>query len=724
VEKVYSKRHERAVNALMTEQYGMGGNGLEKEDGVFGQWKDIGPVDRNLIDMQRAFERVIPANRMAEMNRMYLEPLERSKGESVDFQMKILDELKREVVDRFGIKMGSKESELLQALGEGYRIVPEKVGFMNYEQKMQEFTAGDLVAEVGPVKARKIAMAEKWFRQQYDVLLDAINETRKQIYGDNPEHQINKRKDYFRHYTELSNGLGGLLNIFDVNVNIDPKLQGISEYTQPKSKWQGFAQRRFGWKTTQDAVGGFINYLPNAAHAIHMDPMITKFRKLADALAEGSGNKKNLNNFIAYLREFTEQVAGKTNWWDRWTDHIGGRKALRAISWVNNRVKSNIIIGNVSTAFGIGANVTLAAPDLARYGHKAAVTTFMDSMRGNGEILNSKYLKQRYLGDVYEKFDPRIMSNVKQMGMWLAEQSDKWSTRLIWNTMYEKGKAAGAKDLIKFADRETRKIVPGGGLGEAGYVLKSNTFQIAAPFQREVINTWYVLGDQVNAKQWGRLMGILAAGYAFNKLMVATRGSEVVFDPIQAFVDAARIVVDEKGSAAGISKGAMRLTGEFVGNVPLGPTILSPFLDEKQQQKYLGAGSGGRFGTGPGVLASSAKNIGNIVTGLTKGELNLSNAGKLASEILPPFGGRQIEKTLRGGLAIHNGGVYDKKDRLMFKVEDNPDKLRALLFGPYGTVKEKKYLQGKKTVTVPQKNGLRQLKMAKRTIPPLPRELQ
>ena len=695
VEKVYKKRYDRAVNALTTNQYGMGGDGFDKDSGVFGQWKDIGPVDRNFIDIQRAFERTVPKNQMAELERMYLEPFAQAEGNRADYQVTMADELMREVVNKYGIEKGSKESELLQAYGEGYRIVNERKGLMNYEERVEPFNDNDLVDEVGLKRAKEIATAEQWFRQKYDEMLTAINDTRKQIYGDNPEHQIQRRKDYFRHYQELTNDLGGLLNIFDISANIDPRLQGISEFTKPKSKWQSFAQRRFGLQTTQDAVGGFLNYLPNAAHAIYMDPMITKFRKLSDALAEGTQQSKHLNNFIGYLRNITEQIAGKTNFWDRWADQIGGRKAMRMLNFISNRVKSNLIIGNISTALGVGANVTLAAPDLARYGTKAAVRTFVDSLHGDGPITKSRYLQERYLGDVYEKFDTGIMQNAKRLSMWLIEQSDKWSTRLIWNALYEKGIDIGAKDPIKFADKETKKVVPGGGIGQSGYALKSSTFQIAAPFQREVVNTWYVLGDHINAKQWGRLMGILAASYAFNRVMAATRGTEVVFDPIQAFIDGARMVYDEENKAKGLGKAAGRMAGEFASNVPLAPQAIGIFADERQMQQFMGSGSGGRFGTGLGVISDVGKNIGNIVSGAGKGRIDLLSAGKLAGEIIPPFGGKQIEKTIRGGYAISNGGIYDRNGRLMFKVDDLSDKVKALFFGPYGTESGKEYLEGK-----------------------------
>jgi hypothetical protein len=695
VKKVYGKRYERAVDAMMTGMYGLGDKGLEVDDGVFGEWKDIGPVDRNVIDMQRAFERVIPANRMPEMERMYLDPLSDAKSNMSDFMMKKGNEL-LDVMKKYGIKKRSKESELLQAYGEGYKIVSEKKGFMNHEDHMVEYTYGDLVDEVGEVKAKRIATAEKWFRQFYDETLDAINKTRTEIYGPNPEHQVMKRRDYFRHFTDLKSDLGGLLAIFDINQNIDPKLQGISEFTKPKSKWQSFAQRRFGWQTSQDAVGGVLNYLPNAGHAIYMDPMIQKFRTFANALAEGTQRSKHLNNFIGYLRDLEKEFAGKTRMDDRyWIDQWGGRTGLRLANWIANKAKSNLIVGNIGVAMGVAANVVNATPDLARYGGKAMTRTFTDAVSGKGAIEKSRYWKNRYLGDVFENFDTGIMDHTKRLSMWLMMQSDKWNTHLIWNALYEKGIAAGAKDPVKFADRETMKVTPGRGIGERGNINNAKTFQIIAPFSTEILNSWYVYGDQYNAKQWGRLMGIMAGAYAFNQLSKQLVGHDVVFDPIQAFIDAERTVYESDNKFAGVAKGVGRMVGEVVSNMPAIPNIAGAVLSEQEMKRYLGNSGNTRFSTGPGVLRDVGRNAFNIIKAMQDGKLDWQSAGKLGLQVIPSFGGKQIEKSLRGAYAVYEGGVYDKNGKLMFSIDEAPDQIKSLLFGPYGTGSGRDYLESK-----------------------------
>lgn len=56
--------------------------------------------------------------------------------------------------------------------------------------------------------------------------------------------RVPKRKNYFRHFRELTSGIGGLANILASPYQIDPQLAGISEFTKPKSRWASFMQQR------------------------------------------------------------------------------------------------------------------------------------------------------------------------------------------------------------------------------------------------------------------------------------------------------------------------------------------------------------------------------------------------------------------------------------------------------------------------------------------------
>src|SRR5690606_36178278 len=154
--------------------------------------------------------------------------------------------------------------------------------------------------------------------------------------------------DYYRHFRDLE-GLAGLKNLFETPAQIDPGLAGISEFVKPKSKFAGFMQKRGLGPFKNDAVGGFLDYVPSASYSTHIDPQIESFRSLGKALAEVTDETRNVNNLIEYLNDYANSLAGKTNPADRFVQKVIGRKAMGVARWINNRVKTNIILGNIGS---------------------------------------------------------------------------------------------------------------------------------------------------------------------------------------------------------------------------------------------------------------------------------------------------------------------------------------------------------------------------------------
>ena len=158
------------------------------------------------------------------------------------------------------------------------------------------------------------------------------------------------------------------------------------------------------------------------------------------------------------------------------------------------------------------------------------------------------------------------------------------------------------------------------------------------------------------------------------------RGTPVTFDPIQAIIDA----FGEEDTTA-LQK-ARRLGGEVLSNVPLGQTLTPMLMDETQRRKYLGKEDPSRFGSG--IL-------------LSKGIQDL------LSRLLLPFGGAQVDKTIRGAGALLKGGVYQGdttpdllKDwmlgsddaELKYSVEPGAGNVvKGLLFGPSGWSETREY---------------------------------
>jgi hypothetical protein len=467
-------------------------------------------------------------------------------------------------------------------------------------------------------------------------LIDEVNAAREKVYPNDTGKLIPHRTDYYRHFKELSDDFAGLKNIFETPAQISPSLAGTSEFTKPKSKFLSFAQKRGNGAFTDDAVGGFLDYINAATYAKHIDTQIPNFRALAADLAEKTEQSKNMNNFIQYLTDFANDLSGKTNPADRFIQKVvpGGRMTFRALNWLNNRVKANTVLGNVSSALSQIANVPQGVAYVKNPVHLSkGAGNYMASIFGKGDAdlyKKSGFILERYADSVARQFDTKILDQPKKAAAWMLGALDELGTKVIYSSVYQKALADGVKEPIKYADDITRKLVAGRGIGEVPLLQKSKLFQLVAPFTLEVSNLWRVQKDFIKAKDFGGLALLYLANFALNKGMEEVRGNGVVFDPIQAIYDAAT----EKDLSPLEKVG--RLGGEVLSNTPLGSTaatlypeygINNEFVDLPTREKLFGRNDPTRYGGG----------------------LLLAKGVQDPYKILPSFGGGQLKKTVQAG---------------------------------------------------------------------------
>lgn len=627
--------------------------------------KDITGFKGQSRDVYRNFKHVF-GTKFPEAEKVILDPFDRAKGEYVDVQKELLDSLKKNVVDKYGIKKGSKESRAVMDYGEGLKL--EK----------------DIANEFGPEKARDIVTAAEWFRKQYDTLLDKVNESRKKVYPNNPDKLIPKRKDYFRHFTDLSAGFEGLKNIFETPAAITPQLAGLSEFTVPKSKFLSFAQRRLGLNSARDAVGGFLNYIPSAAYATKIDPQIGKFRNLAKELAIKTEKSRHLNNFIEFLQDYANDLSGKTNPMDRYLQKVipGGRKTFKVIDWVNRRIKANVVLGNLSSTIAQIFNVPQGVAEAKLYSLRGATKSLGQVFTENTPMKESNFIKERYHTSMYNNFDVKWLDKPKQFAAWMTGVLDEVGTKFIWNSMYEKAIGEKIADPVGYADKATRRMVAGRGVGEVPLLQKSKIMQLVAPFQLEVANAWHVMGDMVKAKDFGGIATFFAVSFLMNQVAKQIRGSDVVFDPIQATLDGIATLQAEEDKKKGALLFAGRLAGEVLSNLPGGQTLAATYPENGfggvSREQLFGEGDPTRFGSG--VL-------------LTKG---LQDP---LFKIAPPFAGNQLGKSVAGILSVAKGEETGPKGKLKYKIAQTPRNfVQAAAFGKSAIPEAQKYYdeQGKK----------------------------
>lgn len=648
--------------------------------------QDITAIDANFKPVTRIIDKAFGKD-APNVKRRLIEPLDAAKGALVDERNQLALRLKTEVVDRLGIKKGSAESRLVQIFGEKKMDLPT-------------------LQRQAPRSWGKIVEADKWFRQEYDRLLDEVNSVRSQIYPNNPDKIIPRRGDYYRHFQELT-GFEGVKNLFEGPSNIPTALAGISDSTQPKGKFLSFAQKRLGDKSTEDAVGGFIDYIRASTYAKHVDPHISKFQGVAKELEDAATatDSPELGSRLAeFFRDYSGDLAGKTNALDRGVQKVVGRKAFQILDAVNTRVKLNTILGNLSSSVAQAGNVPQM---IGNFGAKNFAAGFTDVLRNTGKgdrlINDSNFIKERYAKDVADSFDSGVLASTKKFAGWVTQALDEISTKSGWYAAHRQALEQGVSNPVKYADNAVRDMVAGRGIGEVPLVQKSRIFQLVAPFQLEVQNLWQVMGKNVSEREFGKLVKFMVAAYGFNKAAEEIRGNGVTFDPIQAVISAYDTFEEEENKGIGALKAGGRLAGEVLSNTVGGQTLagLYPeygikFGDETvTREELFGDEDPTRFGGG--LIA--AKGIQDPLY-----------------KLLPSYGGNQIKKTIEGGKTVARGYSETKKGDIKYPVESTPENVvKSLAFGSPASDEGKEYYKkdrrplGEKQTETAKKTNIKEI---------------
>lgn len=616
----------------------------------------------------------------------------KSKGENARNVKDKLDVIYKDVVKGRGIKKGSKESAAVQWIGEGQKQIVD-----GNNTQTKAYTLQDLKEEFnykmpnGKMAWQNIAETNVIMRGMYDDFLNRINNSLRKIYP-NVEQEVTKmeskkigksleerktidaeidryitgkrlrpRQDYYHHFTELQNGFfNNLDTIINGATNIDPRLIGVTEFTKPNSKWTGMLQHRSknaGY--TADAVGGMLNYIPQAEYKINIEPNIPVLRNIVKDLKESTADSRNANSFIETLMQTANELAGKQNPLDRAVLNIvgdeKGRKVLNSLSTVSNRIRANAVVGNANTVLAQFFNM----PNVAGYAKNPidivnGMVTATKAMMGNSEakaiLEKSDFLRERYLDRSMRRFDDGILNNLNNFLSWTMEVGDKAVSDSAFITFYNQAIKNGLPEeqAILKADEFTRKSVAGRGIGEIPLSQKAKVTKLIAPFQVEVRNAVNVLKDLGYKKDISGIMGLFATTFAMNTALEATTGRRIGLDPIYLILETVREAQNEDKPKGEVATNALtRLGGDILTNYPggsyvaeLGANALG--LDDYAMKRIFGQSDPSRFGTGNIALQTLGAPIGQALRGQNIDLL------KPAMSVLPKFGGKQIERGIRG----------------------------------------------------------------------------
>lgn len=528
-------------------------------------------------------------------------------------------------------------------------------------------------------------------------------------HGVNTEYDIAKGFEDYVHY---------LGNIFYHTDDI-MRIRSAERYIR-KTYSSEEASEQIGWaENARNFTDGEI------ADFLRMNGVIQKGTELAagDAkvfledyigkLYDQIGNVTRYSEMAKYLDNYANRLAGKQNMVDRGAEAATGRGSLNWINTLTGKYGGAKLAFNVSSALNQTSQIPMVA---AENGEKATLHAIGDFFKSKKEradfVQESNFLKGKkgidwLLGPEtgWEKF--------KEAGFAMTEAVDSFTSYVAVRSKYLKEANAGKShaEAMKLADEYGRSVMGSRARGEKPVLFdtKNPFWQIVTRFQLEAMNSWeHVSRDLPNevrqmAREQGKayaagVMGVRVAKYLTYAFLLnlcvgaLSGGSPVPYDVIGS-------VLEALGKSMGVSKLAMvedviqkLLDGRLFKKddddddeadrdwwaflKSLGGDAMNDIPVVGQVAALLGIGDQ----TLPTTDLSKVKDFAGSVK--NNGLLSMDTLDKgltAAGEFV--YAGNQARKTLQGGIAVGQGGVYSK-GKLRYQVDQTPwNAAKGLLFG-------------------------------------------
>lgn len=622
----------------------------------------------------------------------------------------------------------------------------------------------------------KIERAIGEFRKIYNELLPKINEVRIR----NGYAPVAFRQGYFPHFTATSEDtvLAKLLRPFGIQFNADAlptAINGLTADFKPGITYFQFGNERLGFETTYDALQGYEMYLNAASDVIYHTDNIQKLRALATRIRYLTGDegvkqqidkvrnndtldeaekqvqlediyrkgRYRMSNFVVAADEYTNALANKKSRFDRGVEELFGRPAYSVMKALESRVAANMIAGNIGSAL---TNIIPLNQANAILGNVNVLKGMYQTVRGmardDGFAAASDFLTNRRGSDSLVRTTSQKVSDMASIPMNLI---DNFVSESIVRAAYMKNLAGGmGEDLaLQHADALAASIMADRSKGALPLLFNARNplMKLFTQFQVEVNNEYSVIFKDIPelakadaktragaaARIAGMLFKYLVGAWLFNDLYEKLFGRRAALDPVEMLNNA----------VGGISGYQVPNVVDLAGEALTGDLTAEDFAVEAQDPgkvlQTLGTEAaeslpfiGGVLGGGRVPIQSALPDLSNLTmaatsdtwTGKKKALTAFEELSKPAAYLLPPFGGGQIQKMLRGGAAALQGGVYgvegdeDGGTYLKYPVYDDwQDRLNAIVFGTTYTEGGREWVDsGFKSLSVKQTTAYQAMK--------------
>lgn len=545
------------------------------------------------------------------------------------------------------LKLTKEQSALVQEIGEG-RLRPEDARYQQADQTVLD--------------------AVQVFRQFYDEAHAMATNALVRNGYDRP----GKITDYFPHI-ETQKTWWDKLGIPIENTSLPTSINGLTDSFTPGRQYSGHLEHRYGEATDYDALFGFEQYISGISNVIYHTDDIQRHRQLEteiraaakNGVFDGGQRSEHLSEFVKWIHEYTNLLAGKKAWMDRPFEGTAGRAIYTAATRLKNMKGASAVMGNVASAVTnmVPVSQVLAEAPLATV--KGIIQMCMGVSNGRNGVPESQY-KIRKLGS--DSVVQTLYTKYSKFASIPFEWVDLLATNIVVNAYYQDNlqKGMDSETAMRSADSKAARLMGDRSKGAMPNLYGSQIAGFFTQFQLEVANQsqhfrkdiWRSGGAK---KAFVTLLASALTGYIWNEINEWLTGRRPAADPIQMGIDIFNTWKND-GSPMEIGQAAYNSLSEMfpyanIGGRPAAFDGIGTFIE---------------------ALTTEGNDGGDVVYALTQ----------LGYGILPSGG--QIKKINTGIQALKEGGVYNASGtQLRYAVpsfaEDPLTALQAIVFGPSST---------------------------------------
>lgn len=650
--------------------------------------------------------------------------------------------------------------------------------------------------ESGKMDSVKINHAVEKFSQQYDLFYDAVND----FLTAHGYRTIGFIKGYAPHMQgqDTQNRLLSALRSMGVNTDasdLPTSISGLTADYKPGKRWNPFFQTRVGEQTDYDVSAGYESYVSylgdilyhtddiarlrgisrylrktyapeelshqiDHAESLRDADLATQMEVLKDAGKISAGSKltytdarmlidsyidelyenvdkvSKYGEFVKYIDNFANLLAGKQSMADRGMEYTAGRTSLNAGNKLVSAFARAQVAGNLSSVLNQSAQLSQI---MAEVDGKHLVKAAVDLVKSTeGKIWNIKATELFDQSDLltgkkgieYLTADDKKMDRLVTALFKPADIMDGLVAALAVQSKYNQLTAEGrpAEAAMLEADRWATSVMASRMKGSRPLAFESKNVinQMIHMFQVEALNSWeHVTVDlpgrykQIEAEHGKKAASRAVATVATKGLISAfllNRITEAAYGGTPAPFDVLGYIASFVSSGLGMStnewlkhvlnSGWEKLFGEALFDeekkekqpFDLGAAVKNLGYNASNDVPFL-RNAMGVLGLGDQTMpftnmAEAAKGVGTAVASeeRTAGEVGGALL-ELGSTMLP--GGRQIQKTAQGLQTMKQGGRhygYGDNKRLQYPVEPTPGNwAQAVMFGNSGLEETRQY---------------------------------